>query len=69
VSKVVKVEDQVYQELDELRQKGDTFSQVIEDMLKARLKIFELLGIIEGQLKFRGWQRRELERLQKQQGG
>ncbi|GAJ24742.1 unnamed protein product, partial [marine sediment metagenome] len=61
-----KVEDQVYQELDVIRVKGQTFSQVIEDMLKARLKIFELLGVLEGSLKYREWEREQLAILQKQ---
>ena len=64
MSKAIKVGDQVYAQLDELRAKGQTFSQIIEDMLKARLKVFELLNVLEGQLKYHEWQQKQLEKLQ-----
>ncbi|GAI55328.1 unnamed protein product, partial [marine sediment metagenome] len=41
MSKAIKVEDQVYLELDMIREKGETFSQIIERLLEARLKMFE----------------------------
>ncbi|GAG85261.1 unnamed protein product [marine sediment metagenome] len=60
MSRAIKVEDQVYNELDRLRGKGKTFSQVIEDILGARLKIFELLNVVEGQLKYQDWKQRQI---------
>jgi len=61
MSKVIKVEEQVYDQLDKLKARGETFSQVIGDLLGARLQIFRLLDVLEGQLKFREWQRERLE--------
>lgn len=63
MSKVIKVETQVYDELDKLRVGRQTFSDVIEDLLKSRLKILEAMNMLEGQLKFREWQRQKLEEL------
>jgi len=60
MSKAIKVEDQVYQELYMIRQRNQTFSQVIEDMLEARLKIFELLNVMEGQLKYQDWKQKQI---------
>lgn len=52
MSKVIKVEDQVYKDLDRLRVGRQTFSDVIKEMLSDRLKIFELMSIFEGKLKY-----------------
>ena len=65
-SKIIKVKAQVYQSLDQLRIGRQTFSDVIEDLLKARLSILELMNVLEGQLKFREWQREQLKKLNKE---
>jgi len=44
MSKVIKVDDQVYGLLDNLRGKGETFGQV---GLKNRCNLFALLGLLE----------------------
>lgn len=68
MSKAIKVEDQVYQELDMIRSKGETFSQVVGRLLEARLKMFEALNMIEGVLKYQEWkQKKILEAIRKQQ--
>ena len=43
MSRAIKVEDQVYSELDMIRSKGETFSQVVGRLLEARVKMFEIL--------------------------
>jgi len=63
MSKAIKVEDHVYNSLNQLRVGRQTFSDVIEDLLKSRLHILEAMDALEGQLKFREWQRGELEKL------
>ena len=60
MSRAIKVEDQVYQELDMIRGKGETFSQIIERLLQARLKMFELLSMIEGALQYEKWKQEKL---------
>ncbi|MBA7545292.1 hypothetical protein ES705_37658 [subsurface metagenome] len=60
MSRAIKVEDQVYDELDSIRTKGQTFSQVIEELLACRLKLFETLNMIEGQLRYQEWKQKEL---------
>lgn len=62
-SKVIKVENHIYTALDQLRVGRQTFSDVIEDLIKSRLKMLEAMSALEGQLKFREWQRQELEKL------
>ena len=60
MSRAIKVEDQVYQELDLIKEKGETFSQVIERLLEARLKMFETLSMIEGVLRYQEWKQKKL---------
>jgi len=62
-SKVIKVEDHIYKALDQLRVGRQTFSDVIEELLKSRLLILNAMNALEGQLKFREWQREQLEKL------
>ena len=62
-SKVIKVENRIYTALDQLRVGRQTFSDVIEELLKSRLLILNAMNALEGQLKFREWQREQLEKL------
>lgn len=66
MSKPIKVEDKIYDELDQLRVGRQTFSDVVENLLKARLSVLQLMSVLEGQLAFREWQREELEKINKQ---
>jgi len=65
MSKTIKVEDQVYEDLDQLRSKGVTFSWVIADLLAGRLKVFDLLSVLESQLRFREWQQGQIDAMTK----
>ena len=67
MSKAIKVEDQVYQELDKIRGKGETFSQVVETLLNGRQAALVFLDVLESTYNFREWQRQELERLQEKE--
>lgn len=58
MSKAIKVDDTLYNQLDRLKTGRQTFSDVINELLKARLTIFEALSALEGQLKFREWQQK-----------
>ena len=51
MSRAIKVEEPVYNDLDNLRAKGETFSQVIEGLLDGRLKVFQLLNVLSLQAK------------------
>jgi len=64
MSRVIKVEDQVYDRLDQLRDKRETFSDVIKELLDARERILELISVLEGQLKFEEWKREQLQKIQ-----
>jgi len=64
MSRVIKVEDQVYDWLDQLRDKRETFSDVIKELLDARERILELIRVLEGQLKFEEWKREQLQKIQ-----
>jgi len=67
VSRAIKVEDQGYQELDMIRDKGETFSQVVERLLKARLKMFEMLSMVEGVLRYQEWKQKQLLKVVREQ--
>jgi len=60
LSKPIKVEDQVYKDLDRLRSKGDTFGNVIRVLLDSRLSMLNLMMTLEGALKFQDWKRDKL---------
>lgn len=63
MSKILRVDEKVYDELNRLRVGHQTFSDVISEMLKARLRMLELMNVLEGQLKFREWQRDQIAKL------
>lgn len=65
MSKVIKVDDQVYEDLDKLRAKGETFGQIIDMLLNARTRVLELWSVLEGQLKFHDWKEARLRELEK----
>ena len=67
MSKPIKVEDQVYNDLDKLRAKGETFSEVIAMLINARVRVLELWSILEGQLKYHEWRDQQLKDLQELQ--
>ncbi len=60
MSRAIKVKDQVYLELDMIRDKGETFSQIIERLLQARLKMLEALNMLEGVLRYEQWKQKKL---------
>jgi len=61
---MLKIENEVYSQLENLKVGRQTFSEVIEGILKAREKMLEALNVLEGALQFREWQRqRFLERV------
>lgn len=52
MSKTIKLEDQVYDQLEELRVKHETFSQAVERLLELPRRIAQLGYIIEGGMKY-----------------
>jgi len=69
MSKVIKVDDQVYNDLDKLRSKGETFGEIIAMLINARLKVLELWNVLEGALKFSEWREQRLKDLEKKLEG
>lgn len=62
MSRPIKVEDHIYEELDRLKVGRQTFSDVIQELLKARIEMLKALNMLEGTLRFREWQREQRER-------
>lgn len=62
MSRAIKVENHVYDQLDVMRQKSETFSQVIERLLELRTLNLHLLTQIEGVLRYREWQYEQLQK-------
>ena len=60
MSRAIKVEDQVYTALDLIRSKGETFSQVVERLLQAQLKMFEAISMLEGVLQYEKFKQEQL---------
>lgn len=63
MSKQLKIEDQVYGQLERIKGRGETFSGVIGELLRTREKLFLLLDSIEESLKYRDWQRDQLRKI------
>ena len=62
--KHIKVDDQVYNELDQLRASRQTFSEVVAALLKGRIKVLETMDALESPLKYREWQAQRLREAQ-----
>ncbi len=62
MGRAIKVDDQVYNELEKMKQGRQTFSDIIEALLATRLKALELFSVLEGQIKFRKWQNEQREK-------
>ena len=69
MSKVIKVDDQVYEDLDKLRVKGETFGEIIAMLINARVRVLELWSVLEGQLKYADWREQRLKDLEKKLEG
>lgn len=67
MSKVIKVDDKVYEQLDRLRDKGETFSGIIQELLITRMIILDMISVLESQLKYREWQENRLRELEEKQ--
>lgn len=62
MSTTIRVPDDVRRQLDELRDWRETYAQVIERLLAAREAFCQIIDILEGNVKFREWQREKLEK-------
>lgn len=65
MSKVIRVEDKTYTALDHLRLGRQTFDDTINNLLESRLKILELISILEGMMGYRQWQSERLQKIAK----
>ena len=65
MSKVIKVDDHVYEGLDQLRVKGETFGEIIAMLINARVRVLELWSVLEGQLKYQEYREQKLKDLEK----
>ena len=63
MSHTVKLEDRIFNQLESFRDKRETFSQAVERLLAVKREILEAMNVLDGQIKFREWQREELEKL------
>ena len=68
MSKGIKVDDEVYDGLDQLRGKGESFGDIIAMLLGARLRVLELWSILEGQVKYAEFREQKLKEFQKKVG-
>ena len=62
MSKAIKVDEIAYYNLDRLRGKGETFSEVVEDLLSLRELICSHLAEIEHLLRFWEYQREQSDK-------
>lgn len=64
MSKLIRLDDHIYDQLKRLGEKGQTFSQVIEDLLTVRGSIFNMINVLEGQIKYQEWKAKRLQELE-----
>lgn len=57
MSKPIKVEDRIYQELDKLRVGRQTFSDAVGYLIDIYKQVLELTSVLEGQLKYLRWRK------------
>jgi len=62
-TKTVKLEQEVYDELEKFRDKRETFSQAIGTLLGARIRIWQLVDVLEGSLRFQELKAEKLTKL------
>ena len=62
MSKTIKLDDQVYQDLEEFRDKRQTFSEAVENLLGARAQFCQLINVLEGRIRFEEWKRQKAEK-------
>ena len=55
MSKSIKLQDDVYSNLDQARGKGETFSQVVDRLLDLRLMLLLADPILRGQKAYQEW--------------
>ena len=65
MSKVIKVDDEVYNDLDKLRVKGETFGEIIDMLLRGRITVLEMISVLEGSLKYHEYREQKLKELEK----
>jgi predicted CopG family antitoxin len=68
VSKTIKLEDKVYDKLTGLMGPKETYSQVVERILKLFDKMGDLKDILEGAIAFRKGQQERLEQQMPKEG-
>lgn len=57
------VQEPTYDALDRIRAKRETFDDVVSSLLNARVRILELMSVLEGMIAFRKHQGEVLESL------
>ena len=63
MSKTVKLEDSVYNRLEDFRDKRETKSQAVDRLLTMQEGIVGLQNVLEGQINFQEWKERELRKI------
>jgi len=61
-AKTVKLEEPVYNRLDQFRGKRETFSQAVERLLTLLDRVGELRSVLEGQIEYAEFKRKQLEK-------
>ena len=62
-TKNIKLEEEIYWQLHDFMDKGETFSQAVERLLAARGEVNQLADILESQAKFKEWKRGQIKEL------
>ena len=60
--KTIKLEEPVYHRLDQFRGKRETFSQAVERLLTLLDRVGELRSVLEGQIEYAEFKRKQLEK-------
>jgi len=58
---MIRVDDELYHELEQMKIRGETFTSVIRDLLKTREIVFELITELEKGTKYQDWKHQQFE--------
>lgn len=68
MSKMIKLDDQVYNRLENFRNKGETFSEAVERLLEFPRRIRDAINIVKGQQAYQEWLQKHPDALSTEPG-
>jgi len=61
----IKLDDQVYLDLERIREKRETFSEAVERLLRVRYELALIASLVEGSKNYRDWKKEQEDPVRK----